>query len=522
MPETKVPVTVAAIDVGSSAIRMEISEIHTDGSFRTLERLSKGVALGKDTFTNGNLSEETMQTACQALTDFSRVMKTYDVTKYRAVATSAVREAGNADTFLDRAYLRSGIEIDVIDGSEENRLVYMAIHEAVRGMSDLQTRNVLVVEVGGGNSEISLLQGGETVNSGTFALGAVRMRQSLMGVRGDLKHRMKILDRQIKNSIANISNTIPVSSAEEVIALGGDIRFAAREISGTIPGQDGNAWIMEKKNFIKFCSEIVRYDTDELVRRYNMTYPQAETLVPSLLAYKNMIDITKAERIHVLSASIRVGLLLDMARREFGKEMESFELLIVASARSLAKKFHCDENHTEQVRKLALLLFDQMQKEHRLGTKEKIFLETAAILHDVGSFISDRSHHKHTQYIIASSEIFGLSRQELNIISNIARYHRKSPPTRSHIAYTSLDRESRVIVSKLAALLRVADALDQDYSMKIRNLKITKEEEHDRFILEAETDGDLTMERLSVEAKGDLFRQIYGAPIVLRQVEKIE
>lgn len=522
MPDTKVPVTVAAIDVGSSAIRMDVSEIHTDGSFRSLEHLSKGISLGKDTFTNGNLSEETMQTACQALSDFSRVMKTYDVTKYRAVATSAVREAGNADTFLDRAFLRSGIEIDVIDGSEENRLVYMAIHEAVRGMADLQAKNVLVVEVGGGNTDVSFLQGGETVNSGTFALGAVRMRQSLMGVKGDLKYRMKILDRQIKNSIANIANTIPVATAEEVIALGGDIRFAARQISSPSPEENATAWILEKKNYGKFCTEIIRYDTDELVRRYSMTYPQAETLVPSLLAYKNMIDLTKAERIHVLSASIRVGLLLDIARREFGKEMESFELLIVASAKAIAKKFHCDENHTEQVRKLALLLFDQMQKDHGLGAKERIFLETAAILHDVGCYISDRSHHKHTQYIIASSEIFGLSRQDLNVISNIARYHRKSPPTRSHIAYTSLDRDARVIVSKLAAILRVADALDQDYSMKIKNLKITKEEEHDRFILEAETDGDLTMERLSMEAKGDLFRQIYGKPMVLRQVEKIE
>lgn len=522
MPDAKTPVTVAAIDVGSSAIRMEISEINPDSSFRPLESLSKGVSMGKDAFTNGTLSEETMQTACQALTDFTRVMKVYNVSKYRAVATSAVREAGNADTFLDRAFLRSGIEIDVIDGSEENRLVYMAIHEAVRGMADLQSKSVLVVEVGGGNTDVSFLQSGATVNSGTFALGAVRMRQALMGVRGDLKHRMRILDRQIKNSIANIANTIPISTAEEFIALGGDIRFAAREIATSIPGQDGNAWIVERKNFVKFCTDIVKYDTDELVRRYSMTYPQAETVVPALLAYKNMIELTKVERIHILSASIRVGLLIDMARREFGKEMESFELLIVASARAIAKKYHCDENHTEQVRKLALSLFDQMQKEHSLGARERIFLEVAAILHDVGCFISDRSHHKHTQYIIASVEIFGLSRQDLIVISNIARYHRKSPPTRSHITYTSLDRESRVIVSKLAAILRVADALDQDYSMKIKNVKVTKEDEEERFVLEAETDGDLTMEKLSVEAKSDLFRQIYGKPIVLRQVDKIE
>jgi exopolyphosphatase/guanosine-5'-triphosphate,3'-diphosphate pyrophosphatase len=144
------------------------------------------------------------------------------------------------------------------------------------------------------------------------------------------------------------------------------------------------------------------------------------------------------------------------------------------------------------------------------------------LLHDVGSFISTRSHHKHTQYIISASQIFGLSRHDLDLISNIARYHRKSPPTRSHASYVSLDRESRMVVSKLAAILRIADALEQDDSKKIKNLRITKEPENDRYVLEVEAEGDLTMEKLALEAKSNLFLEIYGKPIVLRQVEKIE
>lgn len=522
MPELKQPVLVAVIDVGSSSIRMEISELHAGGTIRTLENLSKGVALGKDTFTSGHLSEETMQTACQTLTDFASVMKSYGVAKYRAVATSAVREASNADTFLDRAFLRSGIEIEVIDGSEENRLTYMAIHEALSGVIDIPERNVVVVEVGGGSTDISFLQSGQPSYSGTFALGAVRMSQSLSGVKGDLKQRIRLLERQIKNSVDSIANTIPFAQANEAVALGGDVRFAARQITSA-SAQNGNEyWIVDRKDYSKICQDVARFDADEIVKRYSLTYADTETLIPALLAYRQIFDRMKVDRIHVLGVSIRDGLLLDMVRRETGKELESFEKQIVASARALARKYLVNENHLEQVTRLALSLFDQLRSEHGLGPRERMILEVAAVLHDVGTFISDRSHHKHTQYIISSSEIFGLSRSDLILVSNIARYHRKSPPTRAHPVYMSLDREDRMIVSKLAAILRIADAIDQDYSNKVKQLRISRDDEKNCYVLEAEADAEMTIEQLSLKSKGDLFREIYGKPILLRPVEKLD
>jgi exopolyphosphatase / guanosine-5'-triphosphate,3'-diphosphate pyrophosphatase len=514
------PAIIAAIDVGSSGIRMEISEVTVDGNLLTLESLNRAVGLGKDTFTQGNLREETIQTSCQALADFARVMKDYSVSRYRAVATSAIREAGNADTFIDRVLLRSGIEIDLIDGSEENRLTYLAIHEASREHFDLQTISALVVEVGGGSTDISLYNLGKPTHFGTFALGSVRLRQALLSVKGEWKQRLKLLDRQIKNTIDTIGNSIPFEKAQEFVALGGDIRFAARQLAGTDSRKDGgNFWVVDRKAFQKFTTEISRYDIDELVRRFSLTYPQAETAVPALLAYRNIVERTSVERIYVLSASIRVGILLDMAQRSGS---ESFDEQILASARGLAAKYHSNENHIEQVRKLALTLFDQLQSEHGLGRKERLYLEVAALVHDVGTFISDRSHHKHTQYIVSSSDIFGLSRADINLIANISRYHRKSPPTRSHLPYISLDRESRMVVSKLAAILRLADALDQDYSRKIQTLKITPDEEKGRYVLEVEADGDLAMERLSLQSKSDLFKNIFGRSIELRQINVVE
>lgn len=517
------PTVIAAIDVGSSAIRMELAEVGQEGNLRVLESLARGVTLGKDSFTSRHLSEESIQTACKVLSDFSRVMKVYGAARYRAVATSAVREATNSDMFLDRAFLRSGIDIELIDGAEQNRLTYLAIHDALSGILDLQARNVLVVEVGGGSTDVSFLQAGETLNSGTFALGAVRLRQVMLEVEGDQKQKLKFLDRQVKNEIKTITNSIPLEQGNEVVALGGDIRFAARQMQQD-PAQTSQAehWILDRKEFGRFCGEIARYDADELVKRYGLTYSEAETLVPALLAYRAMVDRTKADRIHVLGVSLRAGLLVDMARHESGKGAETFDRQILSSARALARKYHAGENHTEQVRFLALALFDQLKLEHGLGGKERLLLEVAAVLHDVGSFISNRSHHKHSQYIISSSDIFGLSRDDVNIVSNVARYHRKSPPTRAHLPYMALDRESRMVVSKLAAILRVADSLEQDEGSKVHNVRISRDEENQRYLLEVESEGDLTMERLSLESKQDMFEEIYGMPVVLVQVERLE
>lgn len=514
MPELKSPIFIAAIDVGSSAIRMEIAEIHPDGTFRVLDSLSKAVALGKDTFTGGHLSEEAMQKACLVLTDYARVMKENSVAKYRAVATSAVREAVNADTLIDRVFVRSGIDVEVIDGAEENRLTYLAIREAVRSLP-LESQDILVVEVGGGSTDISFLRSGQPLHSGTFPLGSVRLRQSLQGVKADLKQRRKLLARQIKNALDTIGHSIPFAEAKEMIALGGDIRFAARQV--TKSGMQ-DSWLIEQKELKKFCDEIIKIDTDQMVRHYGLTYPEADTLTEALLIYSGIGERTGAERIHVLSVNIRAGLTLDMVQREFGKGLVDLEVQILASASELARKYNSNQNHIEQVRRLSLQLFDEFKPEHGLDKKERILLEVAALLHDVGSFISDRSHHKHSQYIISSSEIFGLSKSDVNLIANIARYHRKSPPSRSHPLYTALDLDSRMIVSKLAALLRVADALDQDYSNKVKKVRVLKDEESDHCVLEVEADGDLMMEMLSVQNKSDLFREIYGKSIVVRLV----
>lgn len=166
----------AAIDIGSSAIRMDVAEVRPDGSIYVLDSLKKGVQLGKDAFTEGHLSEESIRAACEVLRDFKKVMDTYGVLRYRAVATSAVRESLNRETFLDRVLMNTGLDVEIIDGPEENRLTCSAVFESLKGGPDLGKGKALLVEVGGGSTDVTLLSGGEPVQSGTFPLGSIRLR----------------------------------------------------------------------------------------------------------------------------------------------------------------------------------------------------------------------------------------------------------------------------------------------------------------------------------------------------------
>jgi len=212
------PRPVAVVDMGASAIRLVVAEGASEGPLHLLEEVSRGVLLGKDTFTHGRLGAATIEATLKALEGFRRIMDTYGVIRYRAVATSAVREASNADAFLDRVRLRTGLEVEVIDGSEENRLTYLAVRERLAQHPALEDGDALLVEIGGGSADISFLRKGQPVHSGTYPLGSIRMRQSLAGWQGSHEQGMRLLVRHIHNVVDDIRREMPLREAKHVIS----------------------------------------------------------------------------------------------------------------------------------------------------------------------------------------------------------------------------------------------------------------------------------------------------------------
>lgn len=505
--------SMAVLDLGASAVRLTVAECLPGRPPRVLEHVSRGVLLGKDTFTHGRLGAATVEAALKVLEGFRRIMDGYGVVRCRAVATSAVREAQNRDGFVDRVRLRTGIELEVIDGSEENRLTYVAVREALRGHPALEQGDALLLEVGGGSADMSFLRKGQPIHSGTYPLGSIRMRQSLADWHGGHEQRVRLLRRHVHNVVEDLRREVPLAEARSFIALGGDVRFAAERVLGAAPEETVS--VVPREAFLAFCDQVAAEDVDQLVERYRLSQAAAETLVPALLTYRELLLETPALEVTVPDVSLRTGLLLELARGEGGQGIEDFGRQVLASAVALGQKYRFDEPHARNVAQLALRLFDELRAEHGLGVRHRLLLEVAALLHDVGIYVALRGHHKHSQYLLASSEIFGLSREDMALVSNVARYHRRALPQRSHLPYMALDREARLLVDKLAAILRVANALDADHLQKVRDLRVLREE--GLLVLEVDGAGDLTMERLAALARADFASEAFGVRFLFRE-----
>jgi exopolyphosphatase/guanosine-5'-triphosphate,3'-diphosphate pyrophosphatase len=503
---------IGVLDMGASAIRLVVAEIDAKRSVTVIEEASRGVLLGRDTFAGGAIRSPTVDAALDALEGFRRIMDGYGVINIRAVATSAVREARNADLFLDRIQRRTNIRFEIINEAEESRLVYLAVRHALRRHAAFKAARTLLIEVGGGSTSLTVLRRGQPIRSGVYALGSVRLRQQLDLRRHTHELQVALLKRYIANVVEEIRLEVPLDRITYVVALGGDVRFVASQLTDIEPEADVRE--LAREQFLAFCDEIERLDEDAVVDRFRLPAVESEALLPALLIYRSLLSETAARSLVVSGASLRAGLVLDVAEPKNRLTAEDFEHQVLASADTLGHRYRFDRDHGHHVATLATQLFEQLRAEHGLGDRERLLLQVSALLHDVGIYVSLRAHHRHSQYILSASQIFGLSDEETAIVSNIARYHRRGLPQESHLPFIALDRTDRLIVSKLAAILRVVNALDAEHAQKVRDVRLIRR--GSSWILELDGDGDLTMEQLAATARADMFAQIYGPQLVVR------
>lgn len=503
---------VAVVEVGTTSIRMVVAEIGGGKPLRVLDSLQQPVALGKDTFTRGVIERPTIETCVTALRSFRRVLEEYGIREeenIRAIATSAVREAANRDAFVDRIYIGAGLAVRVIDQAEVNRYTYLAVRPVLESESILATSDTLVIEVGGGSTEALMFRRGRVATAHMYRLGSLRLRRMLADSRVSSDRQQTVLHSHVNQTVEQIMESIQPVRKPTLLALGGDARFACAWIN---PGWDRRS--LSRLNvapLVRLTHDVLARPTDELVRQYEMTYPDAETAGPALLVYAQLARALALRQIHVCDASLRYGVLSEMAAG--GAWTQEFEEQIVNSAISLARRYGVEPDHAHCVAGLCAKLFAELQQEHRLGPRYGVLLHVAALLHESGQFISRSSHHKHSMYIILNSDLFGLGSEEILLTALVARYHRRAHPNPAHEYYAGLDREDRIRVSKLAAILRVADALDTGHRRRLRDAAVRIV--NDRLVIRSGHREDLTLERLQLREKGQLFEQVYGMQLVL-------
>ncbi|SMP69445.1 exopolyphosphatase / guanosine-5'-triphosphate,3'-diphosphate pyrophosphatase [Neorhodopirellula lusitana] len=512
-PARTAPRTVAVIDIGAISIRMSIAEIHPDGKVRTLESLLQPVDLGRDAFESRRLSRKGIERAAAVLKRFRRILDEYgvhDANDIRVVATTAVREATNRIAFVDRVFVATGLDVEPIDEAEVNRITYMSITPKLLARAETAESKSVVLEVGSGSTELLIIRGGNVLHSDTFRLGSLRLAQSIdaSGVQGP--RWRQLLETHIKRFVVRIAEDLKADAPLELVLLGGDIRFAAHRL---VEDWDEHALTkLSVEKLEKLTSKVLDMGEDGIVEKFGATFVEAETLAPALLSYTLFAKHFELEHVFVSGGTLRDGLLADM--EQSGNWTSEFRQQIIRSAVSLGRKFAVDQSHARAVAELTRLVFEQLSEEHQLDPRHEVLLYVAALLHEVGLYVSVHSNHKHAYYLIRNSELFGLSRQELQLVALVARYHRRASPQTGHEGYSSLDRKDRVAVTKMAAMLRIAIALDDTRSGRIREVVCTREEK--RMVISVPGVNDVSLEQLALGNASSLFRDIFGVPILLR------
>ena len=504
---------VAVIDVGSTSIRMAIAEINGIGGIRHLETLSREVDLGRDTFTRGGIRRATTEGCVTVLQSYRQLLEEYGISQadqVRVVATSAVREAENRLSFLDRIYVATGFEIEAIDEAEVNRVTYLGVQPLLEQHPTLSTAQSIITEVGGGSTEVLLVQSGDVIFSNTYRLGSQRLRETLEAYRAPQPKVIEIMRAQVRRIMEQVAREAPDEQRPEVIVLGSDVRFAATQL---VPDWDRNGMVsINVEQLETFSESILEQSINDLVRRFHLSFPDAGTVGPALLTIVELARTFQRDHLFICNVNLRDGLLRELAAGDTWSD--EFARQVFRSAIDLGRRCGFDEPHAQHVAELSSQLFSKLQESHQLEPRYGMLLQTAALLHEIGQFVGSTSLHKHSLYLIQHSDLFGLSSTDMLLAGLVARYHRGAAPKPTHRGYAGLDREHRTAVAKLAAILRLAKAFDESRSQRVQ--EITCLPMDGKLVMTVSGLEDVSLEQMALNQAGKLFEQIFGLPVLLR------
>jgi exopolyphosphatase/guanosine-5'-triphosphate,3'-diphosphate pyrophosphatase len=460
-------VKLGAIDAGSNAIRIVIAELAPNEILR-IEAERSPVRLGHNAFTHGGLDEQTLDQAVAAFVHFRQRFDHHGVSLYRAVATSAVRNATNRDMLLHRVYHEAGIELDVIEGEEEARLVRKAVVQSL-GSAAHQIRAIL--DLGGGSLEVNMRQG-SAWRGHSLPVGTVRLLETfgLDGAIADSEAGM------VRRYTATLMQTIARTSGPSDIAAitGGNAEALAKILAPNASGVPA----FDLADLEKALPDIVGASVQQRMDTFGVKKDRAEVIGIAALVFATAARQLGYSKLIAPGVGVREGVLLELAEtaREVQAKAEgAHDKALLTAARSFANRVDHDTTHGEHVRLLSRALFHQLRDVHGIPDDRGVLLEVAALLHDVGEVVNQRGHHKHSEYMIRWGRIPGLDDTSREMVALMARCHRKDAARAKELINESqLPKEQRAQLRKLTALLRLADGLDSDHRSRVEQVVCTR------------------------------------------------
>jgi exopolyphosphatase/guanosine-5'-triphosphate,3'-diphosphate pyrophosphatase len=501
-------IRIAAIDIGSNSIRQIIADVSPTGTIRVVDEMKAAPRLGAGIHETGELSREAGDAAIEALGRMEALARQLGARRTRAVATSAVRDAGNSDDWLARVKLETGLVVEVLDGDDEARLSF----RSAQAHFDLGIGRAAVIDVGGGSLELVLSADGLIERLISLPFGAIRLTEKYFA-KGITPRSMRKLRRRVRKSL---KDEVPARDwrGSQVIGSGGTFTnlagmvlarhhvTTARTVHGTIVQR------VELEHIVDYLAALSPVERQQVP---GLNAARADIIVAGLAAVAEVVARLEAKSFAVSSYGIREGILLDLAQVKPGSadRGEARE----RSVKQLAERSHYEALHAGQVQKLALRLFDSIGARIGCHPEDRQTLSDAAMLHDIGYHINYDKHHKHSYHLITHAELLGMTPAEQVIVANVARYHRGAEPSKAHENFGPLSAADRARVRRLAAILRVADGLDRGHTAAVADLRVRWLERALRIIPVPAEGASIRLELWGASKKSDLLSEIAGAPV---------
>ena len=464
--------TLALLDIGSNSIHMILTEIQPDFSYKILDRFKDVTRLGEETFKSGHLSPGALAKGTEVVKNFVTLARNRGFTRIEAVATSAVREASNGGEFIEAIGRQTGVRIRVVTGQEEARLIYLGVRQSM----DFGDRNVLIADVGGGSVELIVGNRNKLLHATSLKLGAIRLKDLYLRQDTPSAGRLERLEEAVEAQLRTALPRFKKVGFDELVGTSGMIGNLAEIMHNQKTGRP-----IPQINLARFSYKDVVAAEKLLLKtplKHRAEIPgvdpkRVDVLVPAVIVLRVLMERLDIAELTVSDKAIREGLLYDFIERHREGIQAEQEIPNVRRRDVLrvARKCQYDPVHTHHVAKLCLQIFDQTASVHKLGEREREWLEYAAILHDVGYLINIRQHHKHSYYLIKNCDLVGFTADEIELIANIARYHRKAIPEDDHRTLKDLPDDLRDTLTVLGGILRVGDALDRSHFGVVRSVQ---------------------------------------------------
>ena len=515
----------AAIDIGTNSMHLVVARLADHGGFEMLTTEKDMVRLGAGAGEMKALDPDAIERSLVALARMKEVAGSFGDVEIAAVATSAVREARNRDDFLDRARDEVGVSVEVISGFEEARLIHLGVLQAL----PVFDKRLLVVDIGGGSTEFCVGKGEQVIEARSMKLGAIRLTQRFFAGVTDTDHdgavgrkAVKECRKYVRSALAPVAHELGGHQPEVIVGSSGTastVAAMALARRGDKPRQmNGTTFTADELHEV--VDELTSRTTEQRLSLAGLDEKRVDIIVAGALLLDEIFRAFSIEEMTISDFALREGVLFDRFGGDAGRELSG---LRATNVRRLSQQLDPDPHHAEHTARLATELFDRTATLHELGDHARELLEAAAIVHNVGLFISHSSHHKHSYYVVRNSEqMTGFTEHEIELIAVIVRYHRKSLPSDKHPEFAALSKSDQRLVRVLAGLLRVAIGLDRRHAESVHSVRVFIDDDEVRIEPIGAPDVDLDVEIYAARERARLLADGLGVEVRIERPETID